>query len=171
MILNQSLKLLRPSSYSEGKNLIDVVIALNLQPDEVQEIYRQFLKLKEMHELVEVYDEMQNYLPSLLELFRLIVHRELDKNDIITVTNAINTGQLQYMKKRIQNMTDAVNWLDNQIEKKEYYLKSLNNRIWSFSHRERSIIPLTNNSMDELNYRVNNMYPSLPDDTSTRSLY
>jgi TRAP-type uncharacterized transport system substrate-binding protein len=138
MILNQSLKLLRPSSYSEGKNLIDVVIALNLQPDEVQEIYRQFLKLKDMRELVEVYDEMQNYLPSLLELFRLIVHRELDKNDIITVTNAINTGQLQYMKKRIQNMTDAVNWLDNQIEKKEYYLKSLNNRIWSFSHRERS---------------------------------
>lgn len=171
MILNQSLKLLRPSSYSEGKNLIDVVIALNLQPDEVQEIYRQFLKLKEMHELVEVYDETQNYLPSLLELFRLIVHRELDKNDIITVTNAINTGQLQYMKKRIQNMTDAVNWLDNQIEKKEYYLKSLNNRIWSFSHIERSIIPLTNNSMDELTYRVNNMYPSLPNDTSTRSLY
>lgn len=171
MILNQSLKLLRPSSYSEGKNLIDVVIALNLQPDEVQEIYRQFLKLKEMHELVEVYDEMQNYLPSLLELFRLIVHRELDKNDIITVTNAINTGQLQYMKKRIQNMTDAVNWLDNQIEKKEYYLKSLNNRICGFSHGERSIIPMTNNSMDELNYRVNNMYPSLPDDTSTRSLY
>ena len=68
-------------------------------------------------------------------------------------------------------MTDAENWLENQIEKKEYYLKSLNNRIWSFSHRERSIIPLTNNSMDELAYRVNNMFPSLPDDTSTRSLY
>jgi hypothetical protein len=85
---------------------------------EVQEVYRQFLKLKEMRELVEVYDETQNYLPSLLELFRLIVHQGLDKNDIITIANAISTGQLQYMKKRIQNMTDAENWLDNQIRRR-----------------------------------------------------
>jgi hypothetical protein len=124
-----------------------------------------------MHELVEVYDEMQNYLPSLLELFRLIVHRGLDKNDIITVANAINTGQLQYMKRRIQNMTDVENWLDNQIEKKECYLKSLNNIIWGFSQRERSIIPMTNNSINEATYRVVNTYPSLLDYTSTRPLY
>jgi superfamily I DNA and RNA helicase len=48
--ITQAIKL-----FSEGKNLIDVVIA-----DEVQEIYRQFLKLKDMHELVGVYDEMQS---------------------------------------------------------------------------------------------------------------
>jgi hypothetical protein len=131
--ITQAIKL-----FSEGKNLAEVVIALDLPANEVRAIYREFLELNNMHKLVKVYDEMRNYLPSLLELFRLIVHRGLDKNDIITIANAISTGQLQYMKKRIQNMTDAENWLENQIEKKEYYLKSLNNRIWSFSHRERS---------------------------------
>ncbi len=31
--------------FSEDMNLVDIVIALDLQPDEVREIYRQFLKL------------------------------------------------------------------------------------------------------------------------------
>jgi hypothetical protein len=55
--------------FSEDKNLVDVVITLDLQPDEVRDIYRQFLQLQNMHELVRVFDEMQNFLPSLLELF------------------------------------------------------------------------------------------------------
>ena len=38
-----------------------------------------------MHQLVEVYDEMENYLPSLLELFRIIESRGINKNDIINV--------------------------------------------------------------------------------------
>jgi hypothetical protein len=154
--------------FSEGKNQVEVVIALDLPADEVRAIYREFLELNNMHKLVEVYDEMQSYLPSLLELFRLIVHQGLDKRDIITVANAIVTGQLEYMRRRIQSKTDAENWLDNQIKKKEYHLRTLNNRIREFSYREGSIIPMTNNSMDELTYRVNNLYPSLlPDDTTT----
>jgi len=46
-----------------------------------------------MDKLVEVYDEMQNYLPSLLELFRIIECRGINKNDIIDVLMLINTGQ------------------------------------------------------------------------------
>jgi hypothetical protein len=47
--------------FSEDKNLVDVVIALDLPPDEVQEMYQQFLKLNSTYELVRVFDEMQNY--------------------------------------------------------------------------------------------------------------
>jgi hypothetical protein len=46
--------------FSEGKNLVDIVIVLDLPPDEVREIYRQFLELNNMYKLGEVYDEMQN---------------------------------------------------------------------------------------------------------------
>ncbi|MGB6528868.1 MAG: hypothetical protein WBF33_12240, partial [Candidatus Nitrosopolaris sp.] len=68
--ISQAFKLL-----SEGKSPVDVVIALDLPPDELREMYRQFLELKNMHTLVEVYNEMENYLPSLLELFRIIESR------------------------------------------------------------------------------------------------
>jgi uncharacterized protein YheU (UPF0270 family) len=157
--------------FSEGKNQVEVVIALDLPADEVRAIYREFLELNNMHKLVEVYDEMQNYLPSLLELFRLIVHQGLDKSDIITVAKTIVSGQLEYMRRRIQSKIDAENWLDDQIRKKEYHLRTLNNKIREFSYREGSIIPMTNNSMDELTYRINNLYPPpLPDDTTTRHL-
>ena len=50
--------------FSEGKTPIDVVIDLDLPPDEVREMYRQYLGLKDMHELVGAYDRMENYLPS-----------------------------------------------------------------------------------------------------------
>jgi hypothetical protein len=85
--------------FSEGKTPVDVVIRLDLPPDEVREIYRQFLGLKNMHKLVEVYDEKENYLPSLLELFRRIESRGINKNDIIDVLMLINTGQLPYLQK------------------------------------------------------------------------
>ena len=85
--------------FSEGKTPVEVVIALDLPADEVRGIYRQFLGLKNMHKLVEVYDEMQNYLPSLLELFGIIESRGINKNDIIDVLMLINTGQLAYLQK------------------------------------------------------------------------
>src|SRR5581483_11755078 len=91
--------------FSEDKDLVDVVIALDLQPDQVREIYRQFLKLKDMHELVEVYDGMQNFLPSLLELFRLVLNRGLNVNDVIDILRIINTGEFEYMR-RIQGRMD-----------------------------------------------------------------
>jgi hypothetical protein len=43
--------------FSEGKTPVDVVIALDILADEVRGIYRQFLEFKNMHKLVEVYNE------------------------------------------------------------------------------------------------------------------
>ena len=91
--------------FSEGKNLVEVVIALDLPPEDVRIMYRQFLGLKNMHKLVEVYDEMENYLPSFLELFRIIESRGMNKNDIIDVLTLINTGQLPYLQKKVANLT------------------------------------------------------------------
>jgi hypothetical protein len=74
----------------------------------------------------------------------------------------INTGQLEYLKGRIQSRTDALNWLENEIKMKENYLNSLDYGI-------REVIPMTN-SANELTYRPDNMYPSLPDDTNIKSI-
>jgi hypothetical protein len=65
--------------FSEGKTPVDVVVALDLQPDDVQGIYQEFLKLQNMHELVSVFDEIQNHLSSFLELFRIFHARGLEK--------------------------------------------------------------------------------------------
>jgi DNA-binding Lrp family transcriptional regulator len=155
--------------FSEDKNLVDVVIALDLQPDEVRAIYREFLQLKDIRELVEVYDEMQNYLPSLLELFRLTVSRGLNANDVMDILRIINTGEFEYTQRRIQSRMDALTWVNNEIKKKEYHLRTVNNRIREFSYIEGDIIPMTN-SANEPTYRPDNTYSSLPDDTSIKPI-
>ena len=153
--------------FSEGKTPVDVVIGLDLRPDEVQEIYRQFLELNNMYNLVEVYDEMQNYLPSLLELFRIIESRGINKNDIIDVLMLINTGQVPYLQKKVANLTSAASWLENEIKKKEYNLSTLNNRTRELTYRGDEIYPM-NNSTKELTYRADKIYPTLTDDKSIR---
>ena len=153
--------------FSEGKTPVDVVIGLDLPPDEVREIYRQFLGLKNMHKLVEVYDEMENYLPSLLELFRIIESRGINKNDIIDVLMLINTGQLPYLQKKVANLTSAVSWLENEIKKKEYTLSTLNTRTRELTYRGDEIYPM-NNSTKELTYRADKIYPTLMDDKTIR---
>ena len=155
--------------FSQGKDLVDVVIALDLQPAQVREIYRQFLKLHNMHELVKVYDKMQDYLPSLWNLYRLMVDRGLNKDDVIGLLNIIKTGQLEHLQRRIQSRMDALAWVENEIKMKENYLNSLDNRIREFSYREGDIIPMTN-STNELTYRPDNIYPPLPDDTSGKPI-
>ncbi|MGA9152974.1 MAG: hypothetical protein WBZ36_20545 [Candidatus Nitrosopolaris sp.] len=139
---------------------LDVVIAVDLPSDEVREMYRQFLEL-------EVYDEMENYLPSLLELFRIIESRGINKNDIINVLKIINTGQLAYLQKKVANLTDGVDWLENEIRKKEYNLSILDNRTRGFTFRGDEIYPM-NSSTRGLNYRTDNIYPSLMEDNSIR---
>jgi hypothetical protein len=120
-----------------------------------------------MYKLVEVYDEMQNYLPSLLELFRIIESRGINENDIIDVLMLINTGKLPYLQKKVANLTSAVSWLENEIKKKEYNLSTLNNRTRELTYRGDEIYPM-NNSTKELTYRADTIYPTLMDDKTIR---
>jgi hypothetical protein len=129
--------------FSEGKNLVDVVVALDLPPEDARIMYREFLGLKNMHKLVEVYDEMQNYLPSFLELFRIVASRGMNKNDIIDVLTLINTGQLPYLQKKVVNLTYAVNWLENEIKKKRYNLSILDNRTRELTYIEEGAYPIS----------------------------
>jgi hypothetical protein len=129
--------------FSEGKNLVDVLIALDLPPEDVQIMYREFLGLKNMDKLVEVYDEMENYLPSLLELFRLIESRGINKNDIIDVLKLINTGQLPYLQKKVANLTYGLNWLENEIKKKRYNLSILDNRTRELTYIKEGAYPIS----------------------------
>ena len=64
---------------------------------------------------------------------------------------------------------NALTWVDNEIKKKEYHLRMLNNRIRELSCREWDIIPMTNTA-NELTYRPDNMYPPLPDDPSIKPI-
>jgi hypothetical protein len=159
--ITQAIKL-----FSGDKTPIDVVIALDLQPDEVQEMYRQFLQLKNMEELVKLFDEVQNYLPSFLELFRIFHARGLGKNEILEIIRVIVTRELPYMLGKIDDSKKELSWLENEIRRKEQYLWILTEKIKELSYREGRIIPMSNTTR-ELTYRPD---PLIYNDRSVRPL-
>ena len=79
----------------------------------------------------------------------------------------INTGQLPYLQKKVVNLTDGVDWLENEIRKKEYNLSILDNRTRELTYRGDEIYPM-NNSAKELTYRTDHTYLSLTEDNSIR---
>jgi hypothetical protein len=127
--------------FSEGKNLVDVAIALDLPPDKVQDMHRQFLQLKNMDELVKVYDEIQNYLSSFLELFRIFHDRGLGRSEILEIIGVIVTGELPYMQEKADYLRGKVKWLENEVRRNEHKLTNLIERIKELSYEGR-IIPM-----------------------------
>ena len=68
--------------FCEGKNTVDVVIALDLPADEVRAIYREYWELKQMYELGQIYDEVEYDLHKLLRLHKIVKRLEMKEHDI-----------------------------------------------------------------------------------------
>ncbi|MDP9288967.1 MAG: hypothetical protein M3P08_12320 [Thermoproteota archaeon] len=64
------------------------------------------------------------------------------------------------------NLTYGIDWLENEIKKKEYNLSTLNNRTRQLTYRGDEIYPM--NSTKELTYRADKIYPTLMDDKTIR---
>jgi hypothetical protein len=124
--------------FSEGKDSVYVKIALDLPAEEVESIYLDFLKLKDMHTLVDVYDEMGNHLSSFVELFRIFHARGLGKNEIIEVLRVIVTGELPYLQERVDYLRNHLSRLKHEQKTKEYHLSVLDKRINDLAYREYS---------------------------------
>jgi hypothetical protein len=106
---------------------------------------------------------------SLLELFRIIESRGINKNDILNVLTIINTGQVPFLQKKVANLTYGIECLENEIKKKEYNLSVLDNRTKELMYREVSMYPISSvYSAKALTYRADNVYPTFMDDSSIR---
>ncbi|MGB6529672.1 MAG: hypothetical protein WBF33_16310 [Candidatus Nitrosopolaris sp.] len=102
--------------FSEGKNTVDVVIALDLRADEVQAIYRQFWELNDMHELAEVYEEIRPYLSSVLRLHKILNDLGMGEQEIINVLKLANSHQLQHLQWKVEYL---YNDLANNTKQKD----------------------------------------------------
>jgi hypothetical protein len=68
--------------FKEGKSLIDVVIDLDLDTNQVQTFYSDYLDLTNRKYLIDVYSELKNDFPLFLHLFKRIKKEGLNKQDI-----------------------------------------------------------------------------------------
>src|SRR2546430_17115890 len=63
--------------FSDGKKPIEVAIKLDLKADVVDKLYQQFWRLEGLCQLNQVYKEIRRYLPSFLNLFKLMKQQKM----------------------------------------------------------------------------------------------
>jgi hypothetical protein len=137
--ITQAIKL-----FSEGKKLVEVVIALDVPPDEVRAIYRDFCGLNNMHQLVEVYDEIEDYLPSLLGLHRIVKSQGMGEQEIVNVLKLANNNGIQFLQEKVDYLRNHLRNLEIEVKNKEYNLSTLDNRTRKITYRA---IPLEDKSI------------------------
>jgi transposase len=103
--------------FSEGKNSVDVVIALDLPADQVRAIYRQYWDLKHMYELGQIYDEAEYDLPKLLRLHKIVKDLGMEERDVINVLELAKNNQLEYLQWKVEYLRNDVDMLEVQKAK------------------------------------------------------
>ncbi|MFY9795972.1 MAG: hypothetical protein WAJ93_09805, partial [Candidatus Nitrosopolaris sp.] len=88
--------------FSEGKNTVDVVIALDLPADQVRATYRQYWDLKHMYELGQIYDEAEYDLHKLLRLHKIVKDLGMEEHDVINVLELAKNNQLEYLQWKVE---------------------------------------------------------------------
>jgi hypothetical protein len=126
--ITQAIKLL-----SEGKTPVEVVIALNIPADEVHAIYREYLELNGMYDVLQIYDQIRysgKYsLPSFLRLHRIVNDLEMGEQQIIKVLDLANHNQLEYLQGKVEYLSNEVKMLEEEKTNCTKHLLILNKRI------------------------------------------
>ena len=98
---SQALKL-----FSEDWKPLDIAIELDLPADEVHKLYKDYLKLNGLHHLVQVYEDIDYNLYTILDLYRIMKQNNISHQEIL---EAIKHGnKLQYLNDICQKLTNDI---------------------------------------------------------------
>jgi hypothetical protein len=100
--------------FSEGKSPLEVAIALDQPAGCVRAIYREFLELNDMHQLVQAYDQIKDYLPSFLRLHKTLDDLGMGEQEIINVLNLVNSHQLKHLQWKVEYLRNDIEMLEVQ---------------------------------------------------------
>lgn len=125
--------------FAEGKNPLQVSIELNLRAPETQVLYKEYLDLRRMHFLSNLFDELGNEgLSSLIQLYNACRAQQISNVQIIdylqTFENHLPAVKIQY--NRLQTEVFELTAKKQQFESEIY---SLNNAIGSSLNFLKSI--------------------------------
>ena len=123
--------------FEEGKNPLEVAAQLNLPGPQVQQFYVEYWRLKQMHQLFNVYQEIQNSIGYFLKVVRLGKKEGLTPEQIIIFIQMAD--KIQDLKEKFQQLQSEV--LDISIRKSvgKEELKDLHNEIKTAQENSNSV--------------------------------
>jgi hypothetical protein len=145
--------------FSEGKTALEIAIDLNLEESEATKFYKEYWKLRQLHNLNMVYEEIKDDIGFFAKLYKLAKAKGMDVQQVIDLL-AIANNDLPTIEKRFKRLRNDVSMLQFQkcIDKRNLYLlksqiattSRLLNSFRISSERERREIENLNNERARL---------------------
>jgi hypothetical protein len=150
--------------FSQDKNPVDVVIALDLPSEEVQAIYREYWELKSMFSLAQIYDEAEYDLNDLLRLHRIFKNLGMSEKEIINVLELAKNNQLQYLQWKVEYLRNDIDMLEVKKAKATNDVLKLNSLQSSLSQKRGETAYMNQEPrmlQGSINYNADYSYPNI----------
>jgi hypothetical protein len=117
--------------FSEGKKPFEVAIELGIRETQVNKLFREFWKLKNINQLYEIYPQIRCYLPSFLKLHKALKRKGLTADNVEWFSNAVETGAIKIpeIQKQYAKVKDELEAIDYKKTMAKYQLDDMNNQI------------------------------------------
>ena len=116
--------------FSDRKTPLEVAIELNLKESEATKFYKEYWKLKQLHNLYTVYEETKDDIEPFLRLYRLSKAKGMSVKQVVNLLTIAN-NDLPALEKRIKRLRNDISALQFQKRIDERNLYQLNNKIAS----------------------------------------
>jgi transposase len=116
--------------FSDRKTALEVAIALNLRESEATKYYREYWKLKQLHNLNMVYEELKGDIDPFLRLYKLSKGKGMGLKQVVNLL-AIANNDLPALERRFKRLENDMSMLQFQKRIDERSLYQLNNQIAS----------------------------------------
>jgi len=118
--------------FSDRKTPLEVAIALNLRESEATKFYKEYWKLRQLHNLNMVYEELRGDIDPLLRLYKLSKSKGIGVKQVVNLLEIAN-DDLRAVEKRFKRLRNGTSALQFQKRIDERNLYQLNNQIASIT--------------------------------------
>jgi hypothetical protein len=116
--------------FSDRKAPLEVSIALNLRESETTKFYKEYWKLKQLHNLNMVYEELRGDIEPFLRLHKLAKAKGMGVKQVVNLLQIVN-NDLPAVEKRFKSLRNDISMLQSQKRIDERNLYQLNNQVIS----------------------------------------
>src|SRR5918992_2932723 len=99
--------------FSERKTPLEVAIALNLRESEATKFYKEYWKLKQLHNLNMVYEELKGDTEPFLKLYKLAKRKGMGVKQVVNLLKMSNSD-LPALEERVKTLRNDMSTLQFQ---------------------------------------------------------
>src|SRR5919106_6671412 len=134
--------------FDEGKSPLEVTAELNLPGPQVQQFYVEYWKLKHMHQLFNVYQEIQDSIRYFLKLFRLGKEKGATPEQIMKLIQIADN--IHNLEEKFHQLQSEVEDIEMEKSKSKEKLKNLHNEIQTTQEKLNLVNETFNMKYEEL---------------------